>query len=65
MRGSSATVQETTGSRNAKGSQRWGQLFQKILATLFHHRCTERVLIPFHAVHEVQQRNHGSSKMDD
>ena len=23
------------------------------------------VLIPFHAVHEVQQRNHGSSKMDD
>ena len=32
---------------------------------LRHQRCPERVLIPFHAAHEVQQRNHGSTKMDD
>ena len=40
-------------------------LFQKISTTSFHQRCPERVLIPFHAVHEVQQRNHGSSEVDD
>ena len=39
--------------------------FKKILATPFHQRCPRCVLKPFHAVHEVQKRNHGSSKMDD
>ena len=41
------------------------KLFQKISTTPFHQGCPERVLIPFHAVHEVQQRNHGSSEVDD
>ena len=39
--------------------------FKRFFQPSFHQRCPERVLIPFHAVHEVQQRNHGSSKMDD
>ena len=39
--------------------------FKRFFRPSFHQRCPERVLIPFHAVHGVQQRNHGSSKMDD
>ena len=59
------SVQKTTGSRYVERSQRWCQLFQKILATSFHQGSPERVLVSFHAVHEVQQRNYGSSKVDD
>ena len=50
---------------DAQGSPGRSELFQKISTTSFHQRCPERVFIPFHAVHEVQQRSYGSSEVDD
>ena len=40
-------------------------LISKDFYDLISSKVPERVLIPFHAVHEVQQRNHGSSEVDD
>ena len=39
--------------------------FKRFLRPHFIKGAQNVFLIPFHAVHEVQQRNHGSSEVDD